>query len=53
MGKKLNINKTIISIIILNIIHLAVLIGALIYNAIYNKLNKIGSNSLTYLFFSQ
>jgi len=51
MGKKLNINKTIISIIILNIIHLAVLIGALIYNAIYNKLNKIGSNSLTYLFF--
>ncbi|AEV68004.1 sensor histidine kinase [Acetivibrio clariflavus] len=51
MEKKLNINKTIISIIVLNIIHLAVLIGALIYNAIYNKLNKIGSNSLTYLFF--
>jgi len=51
MKKKLNINKTIISIIVINIIHLIILVGALAYTAISNRLNTIVPNFLTYLFF--
>jgi len=51
MEKKLNINKTIISIIVLNIIHLATLVGAFIYIAFSNTINKIEVNFLTYFFF--
>ncbi len=52
MKKKLNINKTIASIIVLNIIHLSILIGVLAYTAFSNKFNKFAPNfSFTYLFF--
>lgn len=52
MIKKLNINKTIASIIVLNIIHLSILIGVLAYTAFSNKFNKFAPNfNFTYLFF--
>lgn len=51
MKKKLNVNKTIISIIVINVIHLGILLGALIYTTLSNRLNNIAPNFLTYLFF--
>ena len=52
MKNKLNVNKTIVSIIALNIVHLSILVGVLAYTAFSNKFNKIvpGFNA-TYLFF--
>ena len=51
MKKKLNINKTVISILILNIIHLVILVGALAYTALSNGLNNIKPSFFTYFFF--
>jgi two-component system sensor histidine kinase AgrC len=52
MKKKLNINKTILSISILNFIHLSLLIGVLAYTAFSNKFNKPAPTfNITYLFF--
>ncbi len=52
MKNKLNINKTILSIVILNMIHLLILVGLLAFSAISNKLNIITPGfNIIYLFF--
>jgi len=52
MKKNLNVNKTIISIIVLNIIHLIVLIGVLLYTTFSNIFSNLAlSFHITYLFF--
>ncbi len=52
MKNKLNINKTILSIIVLNMIHIIILVGVLAYSAVSNKLNIINSGfNVIYLFF--
>lgn len=52
MKRKLNINKTKVTILVSNIVHLVVVIGVLIYGSYMNNLNKLADNfNKGYLFF--
>lgn len=52
MKNKLNINKTILSMIVLNMIHLITLVGLLAYSAVSGRFNTTNSSfNVIYLFF--